>query len=82
MELIDREREALEVLAEGLRRKRRARGDRQADAAARIGVSRETYRQLESGSARQPLALWIRAARLYGDLDGFSAIFPRSLFDE
>jgi DNA-binding XRE family transcriptional regulator len=82
MELIDREQQALETLAEGLRRKRRAHGDRQADADARLGVSRQTYRQLERGSPRQPLALWVRAARPYGDLDGLAAIFPQSLFDD
>jgi transcriptional regulator with XRE-family HTH domain len=76
------EKEALEGLGGRLRINRRRRGDSQADAADRCGVSRETYRQMERGNPGTGVGHWIRAVRLYGDLDQLEAIFPSSLFDQ
>ena len=77
----DEEKAALEDLGKGLRANRKRRGDSQADAADRCGVSRETYRQMELGTPGTGVGYWIRAMRLYGDMDRLETLFPASLFD-
>lgn len=76
------EKAALEALGQGLRANRRRRGDSQANAADRCGVSRETYRQMEQGSSGTAVGCWVRAIRLYGDLDQLESLFASSLFDQ
>jgi hypothetical protein len=73
---------ALETLGKSLRINRKRRGDSQADAADRCGVSRETYRQMEQGNPGTGVGYWIRAIRLYGDSSQLELLFPTSLFDE
>ncbi|MEJ1384703.1 MAG: helix-turn-helix transcriptional regulator [Candidatus Sedimenticola sp. (ex Thyasira tokunagai)] len=80
--IIDQEQAALEALGKALRANRKRRGDNQADAAARCGVSRETYRQMEQGRAGTGIGHWIRAIRLYGDMNQLGKLFPTSLFDQ
>ncbi|MCU7924419.1 MAG: helix-turn-helix domain-containing protein [Candidatus Thiodiazotropha sp. (ex Dulcina madagascariensis)] len=76
------EQAALEALGKALRANRKRRGDNQADAADRCGVSRETYRLMEQGKPGTGFGYWIRAIRLYGDLGLLEALFPTSLFDQ
>lgn len=76
------ERSVLEALGKGLQANRKRRGDSQADAADRCGVSRETYRQMEQGKPGTSVGYWIRAIRLYGDMSQLEALFPVSLFDQ
>lgn len=76
------EQEALEALGKALRSNRKRRGDKQADAADRCGVSRETYRQMEQGKPGTGFGYWIRAIRLYGDMGQLEELFPTSLFDQ
>ena len=76
------EKTALTALGERLRINRKRRGDSQADAADRCGVSRETYRQMEQGKPGTGIGYWIRAIRLYGDMNQLETLFPASLFDQ
>ncbi len=76
------EKNALEALGKGLQANRKRRGDSQADAADRCGVSRETYRQMEQGKPGTGVGYWIRVLRLYGDLSQLDRLFPTSLFDQ
>lgn len=80
--ITDDEKNALNSLGRALRINRKRRGDSQADAADRCGVSRETYRQMEQGRPGSGIGHWIRAIRLYGDLNQLETLFPTSLFDQ
>ncbi len=80
--ITDKESGALLALGTALRANRRRRGDKQTDAAARCGVSRETYRQTEKGVPGTSVGYWIRAIRLYGDMSQLESLFPTSLFDQ
>jgi transcriptional regulator with XRE-family HTH domain len=80
--ITDEEHAALEALGQVLRSNRKQRGDTQADAADRCGVSRETYRKMEQGNPGVSVGHWIRAIRLYGDMGSLEALFPTSLFDQ
>jgi transcriptional regulator with XRE-family HTH domain len=80
--IIDEEHAALEALGQDLRSNRKQRGDTQADAADRCGVSRETYRKMEQGNPGVSVGNWIRAIRLYGELGSLETLFPTSLFDQ
>jgi len=79
---IDEEQAALEALGKALKTNRKRRGDTQADAADRCGVSRETYRKMEQGNPGTGIGNWVRAIRLYGDMNQLEALFPTSLFDQ
>lgn len=72
----------LEGLGMALKTNRKRRGDTQADAADRCGVSRETYRKMERGNPGAGIGNWIRAIRLYGDMTQLETLFPTSLFDQ
>ncbi|MGD8914177.1 MAG: helix-turn-helix domain-containing protein [Candidatus Thiodiazotropha sp.] len=78
---IDKEKIALEDLGVALKTNRKRRGDTQADAADRCGVSRETYRKMEQGNPGAGIGNWVRAIRLYGEIDQLETLFPTSLFD-
>ncbi len=80
--MTEEEQLALVGLGQLLKANRKRRGDSQADAAARCGVSRETYRQMEQGRAVTGFGYWIRAIRLYGDINQLDDLFPISLFDQ
>jgi transcriptional regulator with XRE-family HTH domain len=80
--IIDDEKNALNSLGTALRINRKRHGDSQADAADRCGVSRETYRQMEQGRPGSGIGHWVRAIRLYGDLNQLETLFPTSLFDQ
>ncbi|MES9963440.1 MAG: helix-turn-helix transcriptional regulator [Candidatus Sedimenticola sp. 20ELBAFRAG] len=80
--IYDTEQNALKNLGKALRANRKRCGDSQADAADRCGVSRETYRQMEQGRPGTGVGQWIRAIRLYGDVNQLDALFPVSLFDQ
>jgi transcriptional regulator with XRE-family HTH domain len=80
--MTDKEQAALEFLGGALRTNRKRRGDTQADAADRCGVSRETYRKMEQGTPGVSVGNWIRAIRIYGDMDSLQGLFPTSLFDQ
>ena len=80
--ITEHEIDILRRLGEGLRTQRKRRGDSQLDAAVRCGVSRETFRQMERGNPGTGLGCWIRAIRLYGDLEQLDALFSGSLFDQ
>jgi transcriptional regulator with XRE-family HTH domain len=77
----EEEKEVLKELGARLRARRKRRGDRQEDAAARCGVSTLTYQRMEAGFPGTSVGLWIRALRLYGSLEQLSGVFPVSLFD-
>jgi transcriptional regulator with XRE-family HTH domain len=79
--ILDKEQIALEGLGVALKTNRKRRGDTQADAADRCGVSRETYRKMEQGNPGAGIGNWVRAIRLYGDIDQLETLFPTSLFD-
>jgi transcriptional regulator with XRE-family HTH domain len=79
---INKEQAALEGLGRALKINRKRRGDTQADAADRCGVSRETYRKMEQGNPGAGIGNWIRAIRLYGDIEQLETLFPISLFDQ
>ncbi|MEJ2620436.1 MAG: helix-turn-helix transcriptional regulator [Candidatus Thiodiazotropha sp.] len=78
----DIELAALEGLGTALRINRKRRGDTQSDAANRCGVSRETYRKMEQGNPGAGIGNWIRAIRLYGDINQLETLFSTSLFDQ
>jgi transcriptional regulator with XRE-family HTH domain len=78
----DIELTALKGLGKALKTNRKHRRDTQADAAYRCGVSRETYRKMEQGNPGAGIGNWIRAIRLYGDIDQLETLFPTSLFDQ
>jgi transcriptional regulator with XRE-family HTH domain len=80
--ITDNEKIALAALGQALKANRKRHSDTQADAADRCGVSRETYRKMEQGNPGAGIGNWVRAIRLYGDLDQLEAIFPASLFDQ
>lgn len=67
--------DVLARLAARLRELRLARNETQAAIAARIGISRETYRKMEAGDPSIALGRWIEAARLLGRLADWDAIF-------
>ncbi len=72
----------ISLLASRLRMRRIARGDRQSDMAARIGVSIPTYRKMEQGDPATPLGYWVKAMRLLGNAENLADTLPVSLFDE
>ncbi|HEC06998.1 MAG TPA: XRE family transcriptional regulator [Thiolapillus brandeum] len=72
----------LQELAGRLRMRRIARGDRQSDMAARIGVSVPTYRRMERGDPATPMGYWVKAMRLLGTVERLADTIPVSLFDE
>ncbi len=72
----------LQEVAERLRMRRIARGDRQSDMAARIGVSVPTYRRMERGDPATPIGYWVKAMRLLGTVERLADTIPVSLFDE
>lgn len=74
--------ESLRQLGTRLRRRRLQIGEPQVRAAGRIGVSLPTYRKLEQGDSSAQIGVWIRALRLYGNLDDLALLFPETLFDE
>jgi transcriptional regulator with XRE-family HTH domain len=78
----DKELTALKGLGIALKTNRKRRRDTQADAADRCGVSRETYRKMEQGNPGAGIGNWIRAIRLYGDINQLETLFPTSLFDQ
>lgn len=80
--ITEHEAGVLERLGAGLRTQRKRRGDSQLDAAARCGVSRETFRQMERGNPGTSVGCWVRAIRLYGDMEQLEALFSGSLFDQ
>ena len=80
--ITDKEQAALESIGNALKTNRKSRGDTQADAADRCGVSRETYRKMEQGNSGVCIGNWVRAIRLYGDMGQLEALFPTSLFDQ
>ncbi len=59
-------RSALRTLGERIRTARLRRGDSEALAAERAGVSRDTWRRLEAGKPTVSLGLCIEALVLYG----------------
>ena len=78
----DKELATLKELGTALKTNRKRRGDTQADAADRCGVSRETYRKMEQGNPGAGIGNWIRAIRLYGEIEQLETLFPTSLFDQ
>ena len=80
--LTSEEAGALRQLGARLRRRRLQAGEPQLRAAGRIGVSLPTYRKLEQGDPGAQVGAWIRALRLYGNLDDLTPLFPETLFDE
>ena len=72
----------ISLLASHLRMRRIARGDRQSDMAARIGVSVPTYRKMEQGDPATPLGYWVKVMRLVGKAENLADTLPVSLFDE
>ena len=80
--LTSEEIESLRQLGARLRRRRLQAGEPQLRAAGRIGVSLPTYRKLEQGDPGAQIGVWIRALRLYGNLEDLTLLFPETLFDE
>jgi len=76
--------EGLSRLGRQLRELRLERNDRQADFAARLGVSIPTLRKLEQGDPTVAIGTWIDAIWLLGRLDQLTTVLePRSsLFDQ
>ena len=71
----DEEQALLVGLGMALKTNRKRRGDTQADAADHCGVSRETYRKMEQGNPGSGIGNWIRAVRLYGDIEQLETLF-------
>lgn len=61
----------IELLGRELTRYRFARNERQGDLAARLGISIPTYRRMERGCGRVPIAYWMRVLSLLDHLKGF-----------
>lgn len=72
----------LSELSLALRKARKQTGDTQAMAAARVGVSRESYRKLEAGEPGVAVSSWIRVIELYGRPENLQFLFSKSLFDD
>jgi len=70
-ELSDEEARVLKYLGRELARYRFARNERQADFAAHLGISVPTYRRMERGCSRVPLAYWLRVLSVLDHLKGF-----------
>ena len=45
-------------------------------------MSVPTYRKLEHGDPTLPIDPWVRALRLYSNLDDLDLLLPESLFDQ
>jgi len=69
--LSDDEAQVLRFLGRELARYRFARKERQADFAAHLGISVPTYRRMERGCGRVPLAYWLRVLSVLDHLKGF-----------
>ncbi len=69
--LSDDELQVLKFLGRELARYRFARHERQADFAAHLGISVPTYRRMERGCGRVPLAYWLRVLLVLDHLKGF-----------
>ena len=71
-------------LAARLRELRLARNETQAVMAARLGISRETYRKLERGDASTAIGHWLTAARILGRLGEWDRLFApaENLFEQ
>ena len=69
--LSDDELQVLKFLGRELARYRFARHERQADFAAHLGISVPTYRRMERGCSRVPLAYWLRVLLVLDHLKGF-----------
>ncbi len=68
----------LKLLGRELLQKRTARKQRQADFAARMGISVPTYRRMERGSGYVPIAYWMRALTVLDTLKGFETVLTYS----
>lgn len=69
--LSEEEVRVLKYLGRELARYRFARNERQADFAAHLGISVPTYRRMERGCSRVPLAYWLRVLSVLDHLKGF-----------
>jgi len=69
--LSDDEVHVLKFMGRELARYRSARNERQADFAAHLGISVPTYRRMERGCGRVPLAYWLRVLFVLDHLKGF-----------
>ncbi|MBI3775149.1 MAG: helix-turn-helix domain-containing protein [Gammaproteobacteria bacterium] len=69
--LTEEEVRVLKYLGRELARYRFARNERQADFAAHLGISVPTYRRMERGCDRVPLAYWLRVLSVLDHLKGF-----------
>lgn len=68
------EARVLKLLGRELKKIRLARGERQADFAARLSISTPTYRRMESGSGGVPLAYWLRLLSVLDHLKGLETL--------
>lgn len=73
--VVEESKDVLVRLAARLRDSRLARNETQAVMAARIGVSRETYRKMEAGDPSIAIGRWLEAARVLDRLADWDAIF-------
>ncbi len=69
--LSEEEVRVLKYLGRELARYRYARNERQVDFAAHLGISIPTYRRMERGCSRVPLAYWLRVLSVLDHLKGF-----------
>lgn len=65
------EARVIKLLGRELTRYRFACKERQGDFAARLGISIPTYRRMERGCGRVPIAYWMRVLSLLDHLKGF-----------
>lgn len=65
------ETRVLKQLGRELTRYRFALKERQGDFAARLGISIPTYRRMERGCGRVPIAYWMRVLSVLEHLKGF-----------
>ena len=75
-----KEASALRDLGDSLRARRIERGETQAEAARRVGMSIPTYQKLEQGSPSASMGSWARVLSDHKALGALSSLLPVSLF--
>jgi transcriptional regulator with XRE-family HTH domain len=64
----------LEQLGQRLKEARLSRNESQELFAQRLGLTRQTYSQMEKGSPKTPIRHWLDASSILGMLDGWQNI--------
>ena len=83
IDINERQKEILRQLATRLREARLQRNETQEIFAARLGISRQSYGKMESGSPTTPIGHWITASVLLQRLETWEGVLgtPENLFE-